>query len=466
MWTFATLPFRATFEGPDLLAIVEAVRALGWALDEYDDEPLMWLDGEELPEVEELAAALGRAQREVLLGYDRYPRTLKLDLVRRAVQAGNTDVSIDMTRLAEQLGAVPFEVASFGSRYQTAWDMRVAGDPHLTLAAGHDPMGWAVAFRGRGHERFPSRRWLETGPWKVWTGPEDVTVVQLHALDADASTALAQAAPGYQRFKTRDATECEPPAWARGPAFDFGEIELGEIVRSGTGDAVHRGRSKRDGNALLVTVTNGHRHDPARDAASYALPFAGIAPLLGLGNVAGQRFGEALVEVLPPGRPAVEFAPIDEKRLAVLGMDIAKTVERARVLVDGIQPELIYVDDEATFTGLVPRGPRFIATAATFAAGPRSYPVPYVGPECVLLGTPSTRATDVFALCASLFMLATGRHPFGAIDDVQQIMMRMMSNQPETLPGPLGEVLAKGLAAEPATRPSMLQLASWFGKLA
>ena len=466
MWTFSTIPFVASFEGPDLLAIVEATRALGWAPDEDFDEPLMWIDEVELPEVEPLESALARAAKSVEIGYDRYPYEVTIDVVHHIVRIGNANVAVDMTRLAEQLATVPFEVATFGSRYQTASNEPVPGDPRRIAYPWHRPLGWAIAFRGRGHERLPSRRWVNQGPWKVWTRGE-VTVLQLHALDAPVEEGLAQALPAYQRFEEPDARDTIAPAWAAGPFFDVSAIELGEMIRSGTGDAVHRGRVRATGAEVLVTVTNGHANDPATQALDYALPRDGVAPLFGLGRVADRPFGDALVELLPPGRPAIELAPMSESRLIALGKALSLLVERATLVVlDGIRPELVYVTDEGVLTGVVPRGPRFIASAQPFAAGPRSYAVPYVGPECLVLGKPATKATDVFALCATLFVLATGRHPYGPLGDLHQIMTRMMAGQREDLTGPFGEILAKGLAPNTVDRPSALQLASWFAKLA
>lgn len=64
----------------------------------------------------------------------------------------------------------------------------------------HFPHGPMCAFRGAGHGSLVSRRWLDFGPWRTIRRPGDVTVVQFHDLDADARTALAQAAPGHERM--------------------------------------------------------------------------------------------------------------------------------------------------------------------------------------------------------------------------------------------------------------------------
>jgi hypothetical protein len=66
------------------------------------------------------------------------------------------------------------------------------------------PLGWAAAFKGAGHDRLVTRRWLETGPWKLWQGPGDVSLVQFHDLDADAEHALAEARPGHAQLGISD----------------------------------------------------------------------------------------------------------------------------------------------------------------------------------------------------------------------------------------------------------------------
>jgi len=61
--------------------------------------------------------------------------------------------------------------------------------------------GWGCMFRGPGHDRLVSRRWLEFGPWRVIRRPNDTTFIQFHDLTiTDPAEAYAQAAPGHQRM--------------------------------------------------------------------------------------------------------------------------------------------------------------------------------------------------------------------------------------------------------------------------
>jgi hypothetical protein len=60
--------------------------------------------------------------------------------------------------------------------------------------------GWGVFFKGEGHRRLVSRRWLEHGPWLVHYGANDTTYVQFSDLEADLETQLAQRAIGHEQM--------------------------------------------------------------------------------------------------------------------------------------------------------------------------------------------------------------------------------------------------------------------------
>lgn len=251
--------------------------------------------------------------------------------------------------------------------------------------------------------------------------------------------------------------------------FDFSRIRLGEALRSGSGDQVLAAND--DGRSLLVTVTAGHAVDPATQRDAYRLDFAGVTPLVWLGRVADQRFDDALVEQLPAGRPASEHEKLDEHALTRLGAELAGVLARvheAGLVLDGLQPDLIYVTDDGTLSALAPRGPRFIASSKPVVTGPRSYPVPYLDRDSLILGRPTTQSTDVFALCASLFVLGTGRHPFGSLDSLQQLFAQAATGDCEPWPGggAFGALLARGLNPAPASRPAAAELADAFAALA
>ena len=99
------------------------------------------------------------------------------------------------------LDTIDFQLAVFAELYPEWNEQEYAG---TGFGDGHYAHGWACAFRGAGHERLVSRRWLDHGPWLVHRGKNDTTLVQFHDLAADARTALAQAAPGHQRMGFSD----------------------------------------------------------------------------------------------------------------------------------------------------------------------------------------------------------------------------------------------------------------------
>ena len=101
--------------------------------------------------------------------------------------------------LLEFLAALPFELAVAGrihSEWRDVYQMRDGA----SFADGHVMHGLLCAFKGAGHARLVSRRWLEFGPWKLYRLANDTSVVLFHSLAANATTALAQARPGHRRM--------------------------------------------------------------------------------------------------------------------------------------------------------------------------------------------------------------------------------------------------------------------------
>lgn len=73
--------------------------------------------------------------------------------------------------------------------------------PSIGFSDGHWNHGWMCAFKGKGHDRLVSRRWLDYGPWRlIRDETHDLSIVQFHDLNADDETALAQAKPGHERM--------------------------------------------------------------------------------------------------------------------------------------------------------------------------------------------------------------------------------------------------------------------------
>lgn len=94
---------------------------------------------------------------------------------------------------------LPFTLAAFGSPFDDAWHE----SKRQLWSFGRSAIqhGWGCAFRGAGHDRLVSRRWLDFGPWRVIRRPNDTTFIQFHDLSiTDPAEAYAQAAPGHERM--------------------------------------------------------------------------------------------------------------------------------------------------------------------------------------------------------------------------------------------------------------------------
>jgi hypothetical protein len=108
---------------------------------------------------------------------------------------------LDPRRVCDLLGEVPFTVCS-AATIHPEWTGGTLGEEYLAPSFGdmHWRLGWGCLFRGDGHQRLVSRRWLDHGPWQVLRGSGDTSLVLFHDLAADPSTALKQARPGHERM--------------------------------------------------------------------------------------------------------------------------------------------------------------------------------------------------------------------------------------------------------------------------
>jgi hypothetical protein len=103
---------------------------------------------------------------------------------------------IDIDKARALLETAPFEIASFSTLHD-CWATIDKKYKRPSFGHRHYLHGWGCAFKGAGHERLVSRRWLDFGPWLLHRGAQDLSLVQFHALDASAKDALAQAKPGH-----------------------------------------------------------------------------------------------------------------------------------------------------------------------------------------------------------------------------------------------------------------------------
>ena len=257
---------------------------------------------------------------------------------------------------------------------------------------------------------------------------------------------------------------------------DGGRVVVDELIESAAATARLRGYLENDPQQKRLVTLGGELTVPLSQLRrELALEVPGIAALESIGPVDRPDDyawrGACMVEVEPRGRRADELAPIAGTEAAALGMQIAQVVMRAHresLLVRGIRPELVYVDagigGAGRLVGLVPRAPIFLD-----ASRPASHGVPlladlYRAPEDQFNFAPEPRS-DVFALCATLFALTAGHHPFG--EHTREQFDRIMADDPvpHPRPGRLVEILTSGLARDPARRPALAALAAGLAAL-
>jgi hypothetical protein len=103
----------------------------------------------------------------------------------------------DLPAMQALLKGAPFEVAAFGN-FHRAWREPPLDYSPPSFGSGHYPLGWGCAFKGAGHARLVSRRWLTYGPWKLYQEADDLSFIQFHNLNASPVDALKQARPGHR----------------------------------------------------------------------------------------------------------------------------------------------------------------------------------------------------------------------------------------------------------------------------
>ena len=109
---------------------------------------------------------------------------------------------LDVNDLAARLANVEFEAANF---CEIRWWDNPKGPAYKSPdgKVGTYRLGFAVAYRGKGHDRAMSRRWLDRGPWRVLRGANDTTFPQFHDESADVVTSLEQAKPCHAQMSDR-----------------------------------------------------------------------------------------------------------------------------------------------------------------------------------------------------------------------------------------------------------------------
>lgn len=188
----ATDTMKLTVSGPDVGALATAVAA--WPAFQAPPNKLD-IDYQDTPVTPDwLAQALSRMRRSFNADWSD---ASSLSVLGRCVLALSPSLD-DLPSLPRLVGGLPFELAAFWTPFGGDWKAAEYLPPGF--ADGHIPHGWACMFKGAGHDRLCSRRWLEFGPWRLTRLPDDVSLVEFYDLAADSATALAQARAGHQRM--------------------------------------------------------------------------------------------------------------------------------------------------------------------------------------------------------------------------------------------------------------------------
>lgn len=139
------------------------------------------------------------AAQEARAYWPSYPMQLGMISRSQIVIVAFPDAFSSLVEGVAQVEAFDFQVASLGSVF---WDEWIGADfKRWSFGRNHVDHGWGCAFRGAGHDRLHSRRWLDFGPWRVIKRPNDTTFIQFHDLAiTDPAEAYEQARIGHQRM--------------------------------------------------------------------------------------------------------------------------------------------------------------------------------------------------------------------------------------------------------------------------
>lgn len=197
-----TTTLRLGFSGPDVDALFVALVETGLAGRGLPQT--LVVDDKPRKVKADWTVAAAAARRSLAAEWDGEAGRLSLQK-DRIVKLTRFGFDLDPERLLAQLAELPFTLGSAAELYPE-WTDGSLGEVYEGpgFAELHWPHGWACLFKGAGHERLVSRRWLDFGPWKVRRGAHDTTLVQFHELGADAATALAQARLGHERMGISD----------------------------------------------------------------------------------------------------------------------------------------------------------------------------------------------------------------------------------------------------------------------
>ena len=188
---------RAGLQGAAVHAICEQALRLSAFVQDPPHE--LNIDGKASTVTSKWSARFLAASRRGICFWDGDEKQLSADFRAQTVYFSLPAVFINSDVGRTFVEPFPFEVCSLGADFFHEWIK--ADYRRWSFGRGHVDHGWGCAFRGAGHDRLVSRRWLDFGPWRVIRRPDDTTFIQFHDLAlTDPAEAYAQAAPGHQRM--------------------------------------------------------------------------------------------------------------------------------------------------------------------------------------------------------------------------------------------------------------------------
>jgi hypothetical protein len=188
---------HVSIEGLDLLLILSSVYELEIFNKEKPDEFVV--DDSDVRFTSTwINRYAAKCKRSVALYWgESYERFISLSegcVVKFRADKFDTNAESVLTNIA----SLPWTVISLGSMHRN-WYGEKIDYSSPGFANLHFGLGWGCAFKGEGHKRVVSRRYLEYGPWHVIRDEvNDITLIQFHDLNVDALTALEQAKPGHK----------------------------------------------------------------------------------------------------------------------------------------------------------------------------------------------------------------------------------------------------------------------------